>query len=214
MSGSFSDYAEAKTLQHIFGGTVWSPLANLYIALFSVAPTDAGGGTELSGSGYARKAVANNTTNFPVAAPVVSGVDIEIFTAAADHPDAVAIGIFDALTSGNLLAWAWLGNDAGKVFIAATADTFMCLGHTFVDTNKVRVVAIPGTVLPTGITAGVTYFIRDSAIDSFKLAATSGGAAIDITAGGSGLIGLIQSKTIQSGDVVRILAGELSIALD
>lgn len=217
MAGSFTDYLEGKVLGHLFGGTSYSALATLYIGFFSAAPTDSSAGTELSGSGYSRKAVTNNTTNFPAVTagqPVVNGVDIECFTASADHSDAVAVGIFDAATSGNLLAWAWLGNDAGKVFNAATSDTFTCVGHSFSDTNKVRVVAIPGTSLPTGISAGTTYFIRDSATDTFKLAATSGGSAIDITAAGSGLIALIAPKVIQSGDVVRILAGELSLSLD
>lgn len=218
MPGSFTDYGEDAILEHLFGGTTFVPLATWYIGFFSAAPTDSAAGTELTGNGYARKAVTNNTTNFPAVTagnPKLLAVDTECFTATADHSDAVAVGLFDAATLGNLIAWAWLGNDAGKVFTAAAVgDAFTCVGHTFADTNKVRVVAIPGTTLPTGIVAGTTYFIRDSATDTFKLAATSGGAAIDITAAGSGLIALIQPKVIQSGDTVRILANELSISLD
>jgi len=37
-----------------------------------------------------------------------------------------------------------------------------------------------------GLTSGTRYFVRDSAADTFKLAATSGGAAIDITTDGPG----------------------------
>lgn len=217
MPGSFTDYGEDAILEHLFGGTTFAPLATWYIGFFSAAPTDSSAGTELAGNGYARKAVTNNTTNFPLVTagnPKLLAVDTECFTASADHSDAVAVGLFDASTSGNLIAWAWLGNDSGKVFTATTADVFTCVGHSFGDTNKVRVVAIPGTSLPTGISAGTTYFIRDSATDTFKLAATSGGAAIDITAAGSGLIALIQPKVIQNGDTVRILANELSISLD
>lgn len=40
----------------------------MYVALFNVSPTDSTFGTEVSGSGYARVAVTNNTTNFPAAA--------------------------------------------------------------------------------------------------------------------------------------------------
>ena len=216
MPGSFTDYAEGKVLGHLFGGTSYAAVATWYIGFFSTAPTDSAAGTELSGSGYARVAVLNNTTNFPAVSagsPVVTGVDITCFTASGSHT-AVAVGIFDALTSGNLVAWSWLGSDSGKVFSAATSDTFTAPGHTLSDTNQVRIVAIPGATLPTGVSAGTTYFVRDSATDTFKLALTSGGTAIDITASGAGLVALIEAKAIANLDVVRILAGQLSISLD
>lgn len=41
--------------------------ANVTIALFTAAPTDAGGGTEVTGGSYARVTVANNATNWPAA---------------------------------------------------------------------------------------------------------------------------------------------------
>jgi len=60
-----SDYLENTILDLVYGGVAYTPPAILYVALFSVAPTDAGGGTELSGGGYARVAVPNDLTNFP-----------------------------------------------------------------------------------------------------------------------------------------------------
>ena len=44
MSG-FSDYLEDKVLEHVFGGTFTTPSA-LYVALYTVAPSDTGGGTK------------------------------------------------------------------------------------------------------------------------------------------------------------------------
>jgi hypothetical protein len=40
--------------------------------------------------------------------------------------------------------------------------------------------------LPTGISEGTVYYIVGAATDTFQLSLTSGGAAIDITAVGSG----------------------------
>jgi len=40
-------------------------------------------------------------------------------------------------------------------------------------------------VLPTGITAGTVYYVRDKTTDTFKIAATAGGSAIDITGAGT-----------------------------
>ena len=42
-----------------------------------------------------------------------------------------------------------------------------------------------GTAVPAGLTAGTLYYVRDKATDVFKVAATSGGAAIDLTSNGT-----------------------------
>lgn len=106
-----SDYLEAKLLDHVLGATTYTPPATVYIALFSATPSDSGGGTELSGNNYARAAVTNNTTNWPNATGTnptskANGVPFNFPAASADWVAAVAFGIFDASTGGNLLYWA------------------------------------------------------------------------------------------------------------
>ena len=54
MSG-FSDYLEDKVLEHVFGGNAFTAPSTLYVALYTVAPSDTGGGTEVSGGAYARQ---------------------------------------------------------------------------------------------------------------------------------------------------------------
>ena len=49
----FSDYLEDKVLDHVFGGNAYTAPSTLYVALYTVAPTDTGGGTEVSGGAYA-----------------------------------------------------------------------------------------------------------------------------------------------------------------
>jgi len=102
-----SDYLENTILDLVYGGVAYTPPAILYVALFSVAPTDAGGGTELSGGGYARVAVPNDLTNFPAASggSKSNGTAITFPTATADWATVVAFGIFDAAGGGNLLSW-------------------------------------------------------------------------------------------------------------
>lgn len=214
--GSKSDFLEDALLDHWLGSDDYTPPADIFVALFSVAPTDAAGGTEASAGNYARVTVANNLTNWPAAAAgsKSNGTAITFTTPNADLGEIVAFGLFDALAAGNLLAWGWLGSDAGKVFTAATSDTFTAPGHALTDTTKVRIVAIPGATLPTGVSAGVTYFVRDAATDTFKLALTSGGAAIDITASGAGLVATIAPKTISAGDPVSFAIGSLVISED
>ena len=57
MAGSFSDYLENALLDHVLGTTSYSQ-PTIYVALYTTAPTDAGGGTEVSGGSYARVAVS------------------------------------------------------------------------------------------------------------------------------------------------------------
>ena len=121
----FSDYLEDKVLDHVFGGNAYTAPSTLYVALYTVAPTDTGGGTEVSGGSYARQSGAftvsgtNPTTASNTAA-------IEYPTATADYVTVVAVGILDASSSGNLLAYADLTASkvvsSGDVFRFNTGD--------------------------------------------------------------------------------------------
>lgn len=99
---SFSDYLENAALNHVFRNTALTSPTTVYLGLYTVTPTDAGGGTEVSGAGYARQAVAFGAPS----AGVILNTAIESFTASGgNYGTIVAFGIFDALTTGNLLAW-------------------------------------------------------------------------------------------------------------
>lgn len=108
MAGSFSNYLENKVLDHVLGGGDYARPGTLHFALFTVAPSDAGGGTEVSGSNYSRAAVTNDATNFPAASGGAksNGVAITFATPSGSWGTVVAMGVFDASSSGNLLAWA------------------------------------------------------------------------------------------------------------
>jgi uncharacterized phiE125 gp8 family phage protein len=71
--------------------------------------------------------------------------------------------------------------------VDAETDYITITGRTFADTDKVRISTSHGTK-PTGLELNTDYYVRDwdAANSKFKLAATSGGAAIDITDAGSG----------------------------
>jgi len=108
MAGSKSDFLENELLDHVLGNAAYTAPATVYIALYTVVPTDAGGGTEVSGGAYTRVASTNDATNWPAASAGAksNGTAITFTTATADWGTVVAFGIFDALTAGNLLYWA------------------------------------------------------------------------------------------------------------
>ena len=100
---SFSDYLENAALSHVFRGVALPSPAQVYLALYTAAPTDAGGGTEAAGSGYARQVV---TFGAP-AGGVIANTGAVSFTASGGAiGNVVAVGFFDAATAGNLLAWS------------------------------------------------------------------------------------------------------------
>jgi hypothetical protein len=107
MAGSKSNYLENEVLDHVLGNAAYIAPATVYLALYTTAPTDAGGGVEVSAPSYARKALTNNATNWPAAVGGVksNGVDIVFDTAEEPWGTIVAFGIFDAATLGNLLYW-------------------------------------------------------------------------------------------------------------
>ena len=121
----FSDYLEDKVLEHVFGGNAYSAPSTLYVALYTVAPTDTGGGTEVSGGGYVRKTSAFTVSGTNPTTASNTGA-VEYPTATADYGTVVAVGIFDALSSGNLLAYANLTTSKvvsiGDVFRFNTGD--------------------------------------------------------------------------------------------
>jgi len=71
-----------------------------------------------------------------------------------------------------------------REFTAATSDLITITAHGFAVNTTVQVVS-SGT-LPAPLTAGTIYFVRDVTANTFKLALTAGGAAIDITTTGTG----------------------------
>lgn len=86
-------------------------------------------------------------------------------------------------------AYAFTATDAG--------DQFTASGHTFVNGNRV---ILSGGSLPTGVTAGPTYYVRDVFGSNFKLATTAGGTAIVLTSDGSGTV--TENLILTQGDWV------------
>ena len=112
----FSDYLENAVLGYVFSGASFSQPGTKYLALYTTAPTDAGGGTELSGSAYARQSCAFTTTG----AQASNTSAVEWPTATGSWGTVVAVGVFDASSSGNLLAW----NNLTASKTISTGDVF------------------------------------------------------------------------------------------
>lgn len=101
---SFSNEFETRVLQWTF--TTDSPTRPTawYIGLFTTDPGEAQGGTEVSGNGYARKAVT-----FTVSGDTATNsAAVEFDVATGSWGTISHIAVYDALTSGNQIAYAAL----------------------------------------------------------------------------------------------------------
>ena len=101
---SFTNDLETRVLQWaLTAGSPTRPTA-WYIGLFTAAPGETGGGTEVSGGSYARQSVA-----FTVSGDTASNsAAVEWPTATASWGTVAYIAVFDAETSGNMLVYATL----------------------------------------------------------------------------------------------------------
>ena len=104
MAGTLSTALANKQLDHIFKTTPFTVPTNIYVALYSAAPTAAGGGTELTGNGYARKVHDTWDAGAANASENTGAITFDP-ASGGDWLEAVAFGLFDAITGGNFLGW-------------------------------------------------------------------------------------------------------------
>ena len=99
---AFSNYLSNEILDHVFSGNAFTAPSNYYVALYTVAPTASGGGTEVTGGGYVRQTATFTTS----ATQSTNQSAIEFPTASAAYGTVVAASVMDATSGGNLLAFA------------------------------------------------------------------------------------------------------------
>ena len=100
----FTNYLEDKIINHVFGGAAYSAQTTCYVGLYTATPTDAGGGTEVSGGGYARQSVAWTRSGSGTAQAVNTSA-ITFPAATSDWGVVTHAAVLDASASGNILAY-------------------------------------------------------------------------------------------------------------
>ena len=120
---SFTNFLETEILDHVFAGAAYSAPGTHYLALFTaISDGEAGSVTELSGSAYARQSVAFTTSGDTTS----NNAAVEFPTATGSWGTVTHVGVYDASTSGNLMAYATLSSskaiDTGDVFRVPSGD--------------------------------------------------------------------------------------------
>ena len=103
---SFSNTYETNVLTWAFTATAVTRPTAWYLALFTTDPAEDGSGTEVSGTGTA---YARQSASFTVSGNTASNsAAIEFPTATATYGTVTHVGVYDALSGGNLIAYAAL----------------------------------------------------------------------------------------------------------
>lgn len=122
------------------------------------------------------------------------------------------VGFWDALTSGNFHGMVPAGNATAYAFAApSSTSTLLAPGSAYAANAPVCVFATGGSALPSGLSAGVIYFVSAPSSDSFKLSATSGGSAITLTSDGSGYAQAITSEVFSGAGTFTLSSGSQSL---
>lgn len=105
--GSLSNYAELKWLDHILKTASYTVPSNIYVALSTADPTDAGSGVaEPSGNGYARTSCNSWATASGRATS--NGAAVTFPAATGSWGTITHYALFDASTGGNMLGYGSL----------------------------------------------------------------------------------------------------------
>lgn len=111
---ALSDYAENLLLNWLMTAGAATRPTTWYVALYTAAPSDSGGGTEVSGNGYSRQSASWDTASGTGGTTANSGA-ISFTAAGGSWGTVTHMGIFDASSGGNLL---WHGALAASKTVA------------------------------------------------------------------------------------------------
>ena len=121
---SFSNTYETNVLTWMFTASAVTRPTAWYLALFTSNPAEDGSGTEVSGTGtaYTRQSVS-----FTVSGNTASNsAAVEFPTATASYGTVTHVGVYDASSGGNLIAYAALTTskaiDTGDVLRIPASD--------------------------------------------------------------------------------------------
>lgn len=161
------------------------------------------GGSEVSGGTYARQAAVIGAA---------SGGSRSLSSAVALAVPACTVawvGLWD--TSNTVfMAYSPNGGNPQEFQVDASANTILCPAHGY---SSTQTVVFYGDTVPSPLVQGTVYYVRDVTTDTFKVAATSGGTAINLTtAGGSAcLVSRVVLEVYGSSDTHTV--STLSIGL-
>lgn len=177
--------------------------ASLHTAYSTTGTNEVTGGSPA----YARKAITWNTAS--------SGSKLSSSSPTFDVPGSTTVayvGLWSLASGGT---FAGMGPNGGATQFAftslASSDFVTAPGTAYTANQTVVLFAGAGAVLPSPLVAGTVYYVTNPSGATFQLAATSGGAVIDLTTDGAGVIQLVVLESFGSQGTFTLNSDTLTI---
>lgn len=216
-------YTSDKVL-NLYRATTFTAPANVYAGLLTaVTDEEAGTVTETTYGSYARQAITFGAPATYLGGRRITNSGLISFPAKSDvgSVTVIAVGIYDALTVGNLQDVIMLYDGDPISAVALPADNASGLlsspAHALVSTsgqNRCRLEAFSGDwALPTGVSENTDYFVSATGLttDKFAVSATDGGSVIVLSSGGRCLVHRVAPVTVNQNDTPQFAVGKLAL---
>ncbi|MEU8279558.1 hypothetical protein ACFYOK_29420 [Microbispora bryophytorum] len=90
-----------------------------------------------------------------------------------------------------------------------TSDAIQSAGHGLADNDRVMLFNVFSESLPGGLTEGTIYYVVSSTTDTFKVSATSGGSAVNLSSQGEMYFQKVIPETFNAQGQITVAAGAL-----
>lgn len=204
-------YTATEFLKAISNQGTFAEVTTPFIGLITTVVSDAGSVVEAGYSSYAREAavfgtvtagepstIANtNTITFPAC---TNGGTVIVETE-------IAFGLYDAVTSGNLITWDYLGSGNWFPFDCSLASpgVITCNGTTFSNGQNVTLTTRFGGALPTGLAEYTVYTVAGVSGNTFNV-------GVNTSSIGDGMVRLVVPQAIVPSSQPIISPGSLIIS--
>lgn len=172
-----------------------------------------GSGDTINFSAFPSSSASSGTEPAVAPASVASGAAITFAQATANWGTVVGFGIYDALTSGNLInfdyvgAYGWLP----ATMSAASPGVITSDAHGYAANDNVVVTTKYGGTLPTFSQSNLTglLVVVSPTTDTFTV--TNGGTAVNTSSTGDFQVRKVLTQSVPSGVTAAFAAGQLTL---
>lgn len=214
----------ATAVANIADNAASAPLTQLFVGLHTGDPGEAGSQTtnETAYTNYARIGVNRNSGGWTVTNnQVVNAGAITFPTCGVTGASITHLTIGTVVSgAGKILYSGAVGPTTNLGFFTSTAaDVITIPNLTQVSAflavdDRVSFYPTPAATLPSGMTEGTVYFVKTVSTNDITIALTSGGATIDLTTVGAGVIYKHSVLVVNNLITPNFAAGQLLVQED
>jgi hypothetical protein len=224
---SKSNAAETSFLSLVYNATPWAniadnaasaPITQVFVSLHTGDPGEAGtqATNEAAYTGYARLGVNRNAGGWTVSGNQVTNTGTAAFAPCTGGTASVTHFATGVASTGatTIIHKGALGPLTGLFgYTVTTDDTLTVPGSSFAVDDRVSVAAFEGAQQTpgAGLVVGTVYFVRSATGENITLSLTSGGATVDVTGTGSGILQRHQVLVVSAGITPTFNAGQIQI---